>query len=204
MTHLSPEQLVDLVEGHAEPADVTHVAACDRCRAAADDLREAMALAGIDGAPEPSPLFWDHFSTRVGAAVREEAGVRARRAAWAWRWMPASALAAAVVVAALVVMPREATRVRQGPAGTGAASTVGAEETALVDEDVPAAPDDASWALMSELSQEMSADDAGTTVPGTADRALRHLTGVERAALVDIIREEMARASARSAEPAGE
>jgi len=202
MTHLSPEQLVDLVEGHAKPDAVMHVAACGGCRDAADDLREAMALAGIDGAPEPSPLFWDHFSTRVGAAVREEAEVHARRASWAWRWMPASALAAAVVVAALVVMPREATRVPEGPAGARADSTVAG--TALVDEDVPAAPDDASWALMSELSQEMSADDAGTTVPGTADRALRHLNDVERAALVDIIREEMARASARSAEPAGE
>jgi hypothetical protein len=82
------------------------------------------------------------------------------------------------------------------------ASTVAV--TALVDEDVPAAPDDAAWVLMSDLSQDMSADEAGTAVPGTADRALRQLNDAERAALVDIIREEMARAPARSADPAGE
>ena len=40
--------------------------------------------------------------------------------------------------------------------------------------------------------------------PGTADLALQHLDGAERAALVAIIREEMARGSARSAEPSGE
>jgi hypothetical protein len=202
MNHLSPEQLVDLLEGRAEPASVTHAATCDACREAADDMREALALAGLDGAPEPSPLFWAHFGNRVGAAVREEAASHARRASWAWRWVPASALAAAVLVAAFVVLPRDAALVpdRAAVGGAGAAAT----DVAPLEEDLPAAPDDASWMLMSDLSQEMTAEDAGTALPGTADRALRQLSDAERAALVEIIREEMTRASARSAEPAGE
>jgi len=200
MHHLSPEQLVDLVEGQADPAAVRHASACDACRGAADDLRDAMALAGADGAPEPSPLFWDHFSTRVGAAVRAEAEVRARRVSRAWRWMPVSALAAAALVAALVVVPRDASRLPDRPAG----AVVAGDAAALVDEDALATPDDASWMLMSDLSQELSADDAGTAVPGTADRALRQLNHAERAALADLLREEMARPSARIADPAGE
>jgi hypothetical protein len=53
----------------------------------------------------------------------------------------------------------------------------------------------------------MSAEEAGTAlpaIPGTADRALRHLNDAERAALVDIIREEISRASAKVADPAGD
>ena len=85
---------------------VAHAAACDACRALVDDLREALALAQSDRAAEPSPLFWDHLSARVGTAVRAEAERRARRVPWLWRWGPVSALAAAVLMAALVVMPR--------------------------------------------------------------------------------------------------
>jgi hypothetical protein len=157
--------------------------------------------------PEPSPLFWDHLSTRVGAAVREEARNRERRASWAWRWLPASAVAvAAVLVAALAVMPGHGGR-GTGGAKRGQTASALTADAVLVDDDVLTVPDDASWTLMSDLSQEMTAEEAGSAipaVPGTADRALRHLSDAERAALVDIIREEMSRATARIADPAGE
>jgi hypothetical protein len=109
-----------------------------------------------------------------------------------------------MLVAALVVMPR-GPRVSAPVAGIG--SSFAATESVTTESDEPGAVDDASWLLMSDLSQEMTADDAGTALPagpGTADRALRHLTDAERAALVDIIREEIAHRPAYRAEPSGE
>ena len=205
MTHLSPDQLIDAAEGRGTPTVMAHAGTCEVCRASVDELRETLALAHTDSVPEPSPLFWDHLSARVGAAVRAEAGNHAGRARWIWRWGPVSALAAAVLVVALVVMPR-GPRVGAPVAGTGSSSA--ATEAVAIESDDPAgAVDDASWLLMSDLSQELTADEAGTALPagpGTADRALRHLTDAERAALVDIIREEIAHRSAHSAEPSGE
>jgi len=204
MTHLSPDQLIDVAEGRGTPTVMAHAGTCEVCRALVDELRDTLALAHTDSVPEPSPLFWDHLSARVGAAVRAEAGNHARRARWLWRWGPVSALAAAVLVVALVVMPR-GPRIGEPVAGTG--SAVAAAESVGIESDDPGAVDDASWLLMSDLSQELTADEAGTALPagpGTADRALRHLTGAERAVLVEIIREEIAHRSARGAEPSGE
>ena len=204
MTHLSPEQLIDAAEGRGTPTVMTHTGTCEVCRASVDELRETLALAHTDSVPEPSPLFWDHLSARVGAAVRAEAGNHAGRARWIWRWGPVSALAAAVLVVALVVMPR-GPRVGAPVAGTG--SSFAATESIATEPDEPDTVDDASWLLMSDLSQELTADEAGTALPsgpGTADQALRHLTDAERAALVDIIRDEIAHRSAPGAEPSGE
>ena len=208
MTHLSAEQLIDIAEGRSERAAVAHAATCEACRAAVGELRATMTLAQTDGQHEPSPLFWDHFSARVGAAVRAEAERRERRASWVWRWVPLSALAAAVLVAALVIMPRGAARPGSetaSPAPSPAVANAATDAAVYIDE--PPTANDASWLLMSDLSKEMTADDAGAALPagpGTADRALGHLTDTERAALVEIIREEIARSSARSGEPSGE
>ena len=204
MTHLSTDQLIDAAEGRGTPTVMAHAETCEACRASVGELRDTLALAHTDSAPEPSPLFWDHLSTRVGVAIRAEAEAHARRLSWVWRWGPVSALAAAVLVAALVVTPRDA-RVTGPAAGTGPAFAT--TESDAIEPDDAGGVDDASWVLMSDLSQELTDDEARTALPagpGTADRALRHLTDAERLALVDIIREEIARHSAPIAEPSGE
>ena len=68
MSHLTPEELLDLAE--APPPDVAsgHLASCDRCRRELADLREALAAAAEIEVPEPSPLFWGHLSARVRGA----------------------------------------------------------------------------------------------------------------------------------------
>lgn len=202
MTHLSAEQLVDVAEGRGEPPMNAHAASCKDCGASVAGLRDVLALAKTDGVPEPSPLFWDHLSSRVGEAIRTEADGRGQRASWVWRWGPASALGAAALVAAVALMPRDAARVGPGPAA--GAPVAPAAAALAIDADDVAPPDDASWVLMRDLSQDVGGDEADAALPsgpGTADRALGHLDEAERAALVEIIREEIARTTARGAAP---
>src|SRR5258707_1769981 len=75
--HLSADELVDLAEGARPESSAPHLAACGPCRARLNDLRAMMsAVADVD-VPEPSPLFWDHFSQRVhDAAASEEMDAR--------------------------------------------------------------------------------------------------------------------------------
>ena len=70
--HLQPDELVDLAEGTQAEASRPHLAACEACRRRLADLKAMMSAAVDVGVPEPSPLFWDHFSNRVHDAVAAE------------------------------------------------------------------------------------------------------------------------------------
>ena len=78
MRHLQSEELIDLAEGARPESSALHLQTCDECRSRLTDLRAAMAAAAHVNVPEPSPLFWDHFSARVRDAVLA-AGQRACR-----------------------------------------------------------------------------------------------------------------------------
>jgi hypothetical protein len=74
MYHLTPEELLDLAEAtrpEVSSKSMSHLAACAVCRDQLADLRAALEL--VDPAdvhvPEPSPLFWEHFSTRASPIV---------------------------------------------------------------------------------------------------------------------------------------
>src|SRR2546428_190985 len=71
MSHLSPEELIDIAEGTRLETSVPHLATCASCREQLVDVREMMSTVDVD-VPEPSPLFWDHLSARVSAAVAAE------------------------------------------------------------------------------------------------------------------------------------
>ena len=104
MTHCSRSEFVDLIESSPSlaPDRVRHVEACERCRAEAETLRAAVALARADDGAEPSPLFWDHFSMRVAEAVRNEAPVGSGNAAMMWLRRPLATWAAVSTVTVLV------------------------------------------------------------------------------------------------------
>lgn len=201
MRHLSPGQLVDLAE-HAAPAEhVAHAASCEKCRTQVDALRDVLRLAASDPVPEPSPLFWERFSARVSAAVRQEAapGSPRRAWAWAWRWAPITTLAVLVLAVGI------GTSMWKGLPRTGPAPAVPAPVLADTDGEL-LLQDDASWNLMTALSSDVVFDDEASTnlasVPGLADRALQQLTEPERVELAKILREEMAQPA--SAGPKGE
>src|SRR5258705_10923481 len=88
--HLNADDLVDLAEGARPESSAPHLAACPQCRAHLEELRGTMsAIADVD-VPEPSPLFWDHFSQRVHDAVATEAmdarGAARLRPSRLWRF----------------------------------------------------------------------------------------------------------------------
>src|SRR5215467_3453627 len=116
MGHLTPALLVDLAEGIKAEHSVPHLARCDACRRALAELRATMADVGGPGnpenddgdVPEPSPLFWDHLSSRVReAVVEQDAHGRAR---WFEAWprplvaLPVLTAAAAAAVLAVVTL----------------------------------------------------------------------------------------------------
>ena len=109
MTHLTPEQFIDLAEGAAPESATPHLAICGECRQELAQLRAMMSEAAIDAdVPEPSPLFWNGLSRRVRDAVAEDAG---RPSFWpGWLGQPrllVPALAGALaILLAVVLLPR--------------------------------------------------------------------------------------------------
>jgi hypothetical protein len=205
MTHLSPGQLVDLVEGAAPANQVAHAAVCEVCRTQADALREVLRQAASDAVPEPSPLFWEHMVARVGTAVRREPAPGAAWTNWTWRWAPMTAVAVLVLAVGLGTsmwknLPR-GVPVTAGPSASAAPAPAATDEALL-------SQDDPSWNLIAVLSADVVFDDAASAdlpdVPGLADRALQQLTEPERAELARILREELARPSAPDPKRAGD
>ncbi len=115
MVHITPEQFVDLAEGTVAESSLPHLAACDDCRRELAGLRAMMSDAAAPGnntvgeVPEPSPLFWNHLSSRVRDAVAED---KAGDASWhAWLLRPRvlvpSLTAVLAALAIVMLLPRE-------------------------------------------------------------------------------------------------
>jgi hypothetical protein len=110
MRHLTPEQFVDVAEGTRPESAIPHLASCDACRLELAGLRAMMAetadeVAGHDGVPEPSPLFWNQLSSRVRNAVAEEP--RGLTSWFGWLRQPrvfVPSLAAALAVTLVAVL----------------------------------------------------------------------------------------------------
>ena len=77
MKHLNDAELIDALDDGLGPAG-QHSAQCDACRAKLAALREAIARVDAVDVPEPSPLFWDHFS-RPGSRRDRRPGAGSRR-----------------------------------------------------------------------------------------------------------------------------
>ena len=88
-THLSPDELAAAADGtagrsaaaHRDPSAATahrdlsaataHLDRCPACRAAVSELSALLTALKSETVPEPSPLFWDHFSARVREATAQ-------------------------------------------------------------------------------------------------------------------------------------
>jgi len=128
MTHLTSDQLVDAVEGTLSADRAGHLEQCATCRASAESLRVVLRdvqLASTD--PEPSPLFWDHFSRRVRTATDAE---RVPVTWWRSVWGPVVAVSATAGAIALAVL------IRQGSALPTGVPAPPAPTVATVDADV--------------------------------------------------------------------
>ena len=191
MSHLSPEQIVDVADGCAAPAVTAHEAACTSCRAKVESLREAARLAAEDEPVEPSPLFWPHLAARIGEAVRREPAPAASWRPWAWRLVTIGAAVVLVVFAGVGARFWIATPI--APAAVPAATAMQGPGVSPTESDQA---DDPSWLLVSELSAQLSVDDAEATgalpLPGGVERALAHLDDTERLELARILRDAIA------------
>jgi hypothetical protein len=215
MSHLTPEELIDLIE-NLDPCDpidgidpidrevlTQHLAACAECRHQFDDARQMIVAVSESSITEPSPLFWDHLSARVRDAIAAEESREAGRwwARWfgpnAWR-VGTLAAAAAVAVLAVGVALRSGSSSDNLPASRPAALDRGAGHEATFAEvaDV-AAIGEASLGLLGGLAGDLSwdaASEAGlTTGRDAVDAVLMDLAPDERLELQRVLEEELSR-----------
>jgi hypothetical protein len=187
MNHLSDREFVDLIENVLPPARVAHVLDCAECRASADAMRDLLARASDADVPEPSPLFWEHFSARVREGI-EQAEI-GDRSAWSWsqqlgwKWAVPVALMAVVAFGLWRWSPR-----------VHAPVPMRAELPASLDgvSDVSDADHDEAWAIVRTVADESSWDDVtdASVHQGSAEGALAMLTPEERQELVRLLEME--------------
>jgi hypothetical protein len=192
--HLTPEELLDLAEGTRPLSSAPHMASCDRCRQELAELRDVLATIAVD-VPEPSPLFWDHLSTRVRDRVAAEAvPARPRFGLSRWWWQLAAAMSVAVVAVAVSLVPRT-----PAPGGSHPPAAVLAEPPAG-DVGAAAAADDPSFTLLGDLADSLDWDtaaEAGITMEvGAADTAVAGLDEAERSELQRLLREAISSSGA--------
>jgi len=193
MTHLNDDELVDFVESRLEGGRAAHAEACDRCRVQGEELRAILRDAREVAVPEPSPLFWDHFSARVRGAVAEEPMGAPGWSVWVRaRLVPGLALmtaAIALVVAATVWQaPKRFSVGERQVAGTAPGDTIDTE---------PLLDDTAEWAFVVNVAQDLEWEtihDSGLTVrPEAAERAVLQLSQDERRELARLLEAELER-----------
>ena len=186
MRHLTRDDLVDLAEGVRQESAASHLDSCDKCRRDLADLRGAITAAAAVDVPEPSPLFWDHFSARVHAAIASEGAPGQRRwlDRWSWPGMTAPLTVAALILIAAVVT----VRVARAPGRLPAPASMNAVVDTL---------DDPSLDLVADLSGDFDWETAGEGLSireGTADKALTQLTEGERVELRRLLEQELRQA----------
>jgi hypothetical protein len=193
MNHLSDREFVDLVENVLPPARVAHVLDCAECRAEADTLRGLIARTSEAAVPEPSPLFWEHFSSRVREGIEHaEIGDAPIWSTWSWKWAVPVLLMAIVTFGVWRWSPRV-----HAPAPTHAelhADPAGIDPVS----DTRDADDDEAWAIVRTIADESSWDDVtdASVHQGSAERALAMLTPEERQELERLLQAETKRPGA--------
>ncbi len=187
MTHLQDTEFIDALDGTLPPARAAHLAACDACRAQADVLRASLASVVSTEATDPSPLFWDHFATRVNERIDappDRSG---------WLGIPRLAF---VTVGALAVLVGFTFFLAPGARDTSvSAPTAIVADLPLVAPELDDLDADPDWAIVRAAADGLDVEDAQaeglTAKPGTADRIAMELTEAERAELLRLIQREI-------------
>ena len=196
--HLSPDELVDLAEGTSSGSSTRHLESCEACRRQLADMRAMLSAAAEVDVPEPSPLFWDHFSDRLRQAVAAEGAPR--RASWwePWSWprvvVPLSAAAFAAIIIAAVLGTRPGVPPAPPAASPSSQASAGLDLPLFEPLDPSTDP---SLSLVADLTAELDWDAASgmelTTHAGGSDEAVGELTKGELGELQRLLKEELAR-----------
>jgi hypothetical protein len=188
--HLTDAEFIEHLDGALGPERAAHLASCERCRRDAEGLAATLTDARSVDSPEPSPLFWDHFSAQVREAIDEPAPSRLSAFLNALR-RPGPALAGAAIIALVVGVagfwPRDVNppvvhrviddfREPEGPLATVLES-------------------DLEWTFVASMADGIdwdAADAAGLGVrPGAAERAAMQLSRDEQRELARLLREQV-------------
>ena len=189
--HLSPEEFIDVIDGTPSEASRPHLQSCSACRDRIADLRATLAAAADVSIAEPSPLFWDQFSTRVHDAV-SALSMEPVRGGWrSWFGGFGVPLAAGAAVAALILAVSTARLIAPHP-------NLSAPQQASVF--TPAEPSkepgDPSLDLVADLAGGMAdweaVEQGEFAARGMADRAVTLLTERELRELHRLLQEELA------------
>jgi len=196
--HLTPEQLIDHLEGAGDPGAAAHVRSCEMCREQLSGLQSAIPAAAACEVPDPPPVFWHQLSWRVHEAVAAEGSAERQ-----WRSLPPlrvswsraalAGVAAAVALAVYSTVPRPLT-VPGRPAPAAITLPGGVEPSAAVLQPFGVA-DDPSLALVADLAGEADPDAltrAGwTNHAGGVDEVVTTLTDEERLELQRLLQEAL-------------
>jgi hypothetical protein len=181
MNHLTPDELIDAVEGMLVPERHAHLATCDVCQRELAGLSSVLSDAKQASIPDPSPLFWPHFSARVRTAIDQDAIDAGSWPSWL-RWQVLAPLGAmAMIVLALA----------WNMAPTSGDDFIIVDATPAIDSPVD------SWVMVTELVGNIDLDTAsaaGVIEPGVAERAVLHLTAEEQQELTRLLKAELQRA----------
>lgn len=198
MSHFTSEQLIGLAENAGaklSESQALHLHECVECQQQVADLRAMMDAVADVTVPEPSPLFWGHFSARVRDAVAAEQNPAPFRTA-PWSWIRAKALwvgGAMIAVLAVAVIVRVD---RNAPSPPLSGATSATEAAVLVDPF--GAAEDASLSLVADLAADLdweAASEAGFTTQVGLD-AVTDLTDGERRELRQLLQGELGRTGA--------
>lgn len=193
--HLSHAEFVDVIEASPAlpPERAQHLERCEQCRERVATLRSVRSLAADDDMPEPSPLFWDHFSARVAAQLRSEP-VPARVPRWSPVPFAPWAVAAVVIMLLISTIVWRTTLHAPSP-------QVPAPMSASVDlagnEPVDDLDDDEAWAVVRAATADFAWEDAHeagiSAHPGEVEKAALQLNAAERVELERLLDEDMKR-----------
>jgi hypothetical protein len=192
MRHLSRDQMLAAAEDPS--THPTHLDTCQACRTHVEELRQVLALAAADDVPEPSPLFWNHFSDRVREAVVAEPAPRLPYARLNFASTVSLAAALAIIVIGVMVTMRTARSVN-----SAVNVPVTLPEVADSSGDLALSNDDSTWAVMGDLASQLNweeATEAGlTTGPDAADRVIAHMSEEEQRDVVELLQSELRKAN---------
>jgi hypothetical protein len=201
-THLSSQEFVDALEGGLEAVRQRHLGACAACQTQVETLRAIMADVGSAGdEPEPSPLFWDHFQSRVQAAVREESSALARSSWWEAvigagtmrTWLTACAAVAVVVMVSASYLRGPVVK-RGAESPDGAVATTSVLDTTTVPAEPELVPNTVEWNFVSGILATLEEDDVRRVLTPSdigVDAAFQSLSEQERKTFLRLLQAEM-------------